>query len=151
MLKSLDMLEYSLPDPLSSRTDSSTALDFLLRRYRNCKDTHVACRSRNPDGAFPPLRVIDVGESMGSRVHLRNTQGFTDASYICLSYCWGKTQPLLLTKQTEAMLYNGISVSTLPKTLHDAVFVTRILGIRYLWIDSLYVSLRILFSLAKSW
>lgn len=150
MLTPLDMLEYSLPCPLSPRTDSSAALDFLLRKYRDCKDTHVACRSHNPNGAFPPLRVIDVGESMSSCVHLRNTQGFTDASYICLSYCWGKTQPLLLTKQTEAMLYNGISVSTLPKTFQDAIYVTRILGIRYLWIDSLYVSLRILFSLAKS-
>ena len=37
------------------------------------------------------------------------------------------------------MLYNGISVSMLPKTFQDAVYVTRILGIRYLWIDSLYV------------
>lgn len=138
---SADMLSYRLQQALSSRTDSPPALEFFLHRYRECKDTHVGCRTQDPKGEYPPLRVIDVGESTSSFVHLRNTQGFTNALYTCLSYCWGKTQPLLLTKDTETMLRNGISVSTLPKTFVDAIYVTRLLGVRYLWIDSLYAYL----------
>ncbi|GJC81644.1 hypothetical protein ColLi_04482 [Colletotrichum liriopes] len=33
----------------------------------------------------------------------------------------------------------GIELETLPQTLQDAVFMTRILGVRYLWIDSLCI------------
>ena len=34
---------------------------------------------------------------------------------------------------------NGIVHSELPDTFKDAVTVTRLLGIKYLWIDSLYI------------
>jgi hypothetical protein len=37
------------------------------------------------------------------------------------------------------MLQDGIVLSVLPKTFQDAIFVTRMLGIRFLWIDLLYV------------
>ncbi|KKY28927.1 putative heterokaryon incompatibility [Diplodia seriata] len=34
---------------------------------------------------------------------------------------------------------NGIPIDTIPKTLHDAILVTRVLGIQYLWIDALCI------------
>ena len=54
---------------------------------------------------------------------------------------WGKSQPLTLTQETAQVLEAGIPLAALPKTFQDAVFVTRTLGTRYLWIDSLLVFL----------
>jgi hypothetical protein len=34
---------------------------------------------------------------------------------------------------------NGIPLSSLPKTFLDAIVVTKALGLRYLWIDSLCI------------
>jgi len=60
-------------------------------------------------------------------------------SLICTREGWGKSQPLTLTQETVQVLEAGIPLAALPKTFQDAVFVTRTLGTRYLWIDSLLV------------
>jgi hypothetical protein len=75
--------------------------------------------------------------------YLCDTQGVNHReSYACLSHCWGQKQPFKLTKQTKSMLQDGLPVSALPATFQDAVLVTRLVGIRFLWIDSLWVNRR---------
>ena len=59
--------------------------------------------------------------------------------YICLSHCWGAFQPLKTTKETLPKFKDNIPWDELPKTFQDAVNVTRWLGLRYLWIDSLCI------------
>lgn len=49
--------------------------------------------------------------------------------YTALSYCWGGDQELQLNAKTQLSLMNGISVSSLPLTIRDAVLVTRDLTI----------------------
>lgn len=59
--------------------------------------------------------------------------------YISLSYCWGGPQDVVLT--AEDLKQNSIvfEVRNLPATIQDAIFVTRKLGVRYLWIDALCI------------
>jgi len=59
--------------------------------------------------------------------------------YICLSHCWGGSQPVRTTLATIAEFRKGIALSQLPKTFRDAIDVTKYLGVRYLWIDSLCI------------
>lgn len=60
------------------------------------------------------------------------------ASYTVLSHCWGKEpQHITLTESTEKMLQDGVALSSLPKTFQDAIAVTRMFQIQYIWIDSL--------------
>ncbi len=59
--------------------------------------------------------------------------------YISLSHCWGGEKPLITTRATLDDHKAGIAFSSLPKTFQDAVKITRKLGIRYLWIDSLCI------------
>jgi hypothetical protein len=60
------------------------------------------------------------------------------AAYTVLSHCWGKNpQHIMLTKSTVEMLKTGIALSSLPKTFQDAIAITRIFDIQYVWIDSL--------------
>ncbi|KAG4425138.1 hypothetical protein IFR04_001705 [Cadophora malorum] len=53
---------------------------------------------------------------------------------------WGDTSTILTTtKGTIEQRIRGISFRDLPTTFQDAVQITRALGIRYLWIDSLCI------------
>lgn len=65
--------------------------------------------------------------------------------YAALSYCWGdagelKESPnLMTTKSTLGNHQDGLDISRLPKTLHDAVVICSALGIQYVWIDALCI------------
>jgi hypothetical protein len=51
----------------------------------------------------------------------------------------GGPQPLAATKSNIQTLISGVEIDRPPQTLKDAVYVTRRLGIRYLWIDALCI------------
>jgi hypothetical protein len=68
-----------------------------------------------------------------------------------LSHCWGKAEVLELTENTIDILRAGISVEQLPRLYQEAVAITRKLGIRYLWIDSLCIIQRQKISKDPDW
>ncbi|KAK3371148.1 heterokaryon incompatibility protein-domain-containing protein [Lasiosphaeria ovina] len=61
--------------------------------------------------------------------------------YVALSHCWGSSArpPLKTTKANLASHMQVIPTTALSRTFTDAIQVTRALGIRYLWIDSLCI------------
>ena len=59
--------------------------------------------------------------------------------YACLSYCWGKSKPSVTTVSNQAQRLAGFAIEELPATLRDAVYFTRRLGLRYLWVDALCI------------
>lgn len=84
-----------------------------------------------------PTRVIDVGPADGSsQPHLHPT-GADVGQWATLSHCWGKTVTIQLTSDTFEERLRGIPMAEMPRNFRDAIVVTRILGIRYLWIDRL--------------
>ncbi|KAF4785035.1 hypothetical protein HER10_EVM0001993 [Colletotrichum scovillei] len=95
-----------------------------------------------------PTRVLDLGpfdghgecpqETTDSDIRLHETQGTCDR-YICLSYCWGGTIDIRLTKHRYQSYMHRITWSSLPEGYRDAIRLTRKLGIRYIWIDSLCI------------
>ncbi len=95
-----------------------------------------------------PKRVINLGliddsaESVRSPAFIELTDGGY-GRYAALSYCWGPTsienQPLLLTTQNKAQLQQVISECALPKTIQQAIEVTRHLRIPFLWVDRLCI------------
>lgn len=59
--------------------------------------------------------------------------------YTTLSHRWGNT-PMMKTTMSNFQAFQAtISLHSLPATFRDAVLVTRKLGLRYLWIDSLCI------------
>jgi hypothetical protein len=95
-----------------------------------------------------PTRVIDVGNDDNSydirlvhksTLEMRRSYSPQTVPYIALSHCWGGNTSLLLQGSNMTDLENGIPVAILPSTFRDAVHVTRKLGVRYLWIDSLCI------------
>ncbi|KAJ8473485.1 hypothetical protein ONZ51_g7844 [Trametes cubensis] len=60
--------------------------------------------------------------------------------YVALSYVWGGQQRHRTTKNNLASyIRHGINPAILPRTIQDAIRVTRALGLRFLWLDSLCI------------
>ncbi len=105
-----------------------------------CDHAHSCCSDgRARAKRVLPTRVIDVGH-FEDDIRLRNGSDIHDfEEYIALSHCWGQAVTLKLQHCTLVEFYGVIAREALPKTFADAVTVTRDLGIRYLWIDSLCI------------
>ncbi|KAH7400299.1 heterokaryon incompatibility protein-domain-containing protein [Cadophora sp. MPI-SDFR-AT-0126] len=90
---------------------------------------------------FQPTRIIDVSlAATEQNVCLTTLKKDDRAQYVTLSHCWGDTSTILTTtKDTIEQRYRRIPFQDLPRTFQDAVQITRALGLRYLWIDSLCI------------
>lgn len=59
---------------------------------------------------------------------------------MALSHCWGQVQPTTLNSDTVGQLMAGFWTDILTQSFQDAVWLAiNVLGIRYLWINSLCI------------
>ena len=93
-----------------------------------------------------PTRVIDVGDGYNACLVLTDKENMSEeAQYIALSHCWGtlsekqREKSRTTTSNEKEWRTQGFLVKELPQTFQDAINVTRELGQRYLWIDSLCI------------
>ncbi|KAH8672209.1 heterokaryon incompatibility protein-domain-containing protein [Ilyonectria robusta] len=127
----------------SSRPAAVEALlPTILTWLKECDDTHTSACSleRVPELPVLPTRCIDVGKADGSAQPRLAISGGCHGRYTTLSHCWGKGRlPARLTTSSVLPLSDAIHLDTLPRTYRDAISITRALGIRYIWIDSLCI------------
>lgn len=103
----------------------------------NCLSNHVSCTTETR--APLPKRVIDVGPNDGSQLpRLYETQREAVA-YATLTYCWGKSQPLRTKRENLKRMVQSINWQDIPRTIQDAIQITRALDLRYLWVDALCI------------
>ena len=88
---------------------------------------------------FAPLRLLTVGLNGESIKLVERDTTTVRAEYTTLSYCWGSSIHLCTTKETLPTFREGIPLDLIPKTLADAIYITRALGIPHLWIDALCI------------
>ncbi|KAN0119298.1 HET domain containing protein [Hyaloscypha variabilis] len=129
---------HSGPASIASRL--STMLEFI----NTCDSDHPNCGNSLKDHLILPSRFIEVGSHEGNvEPRLVSSLGISPSErYTTLSHCWGanpESMPLQTTKSTESAHKRSLPMAKLPKTFRDAVNVTRALGIRYIWIDSLCI------------
>ncbi|KAF2192792.1 HET-domain-containing protein, partial [Zopfia rhizophila CBS 207.26] len=119
----------------------------VIRHWADdCWKHHPKCRERRRY-LYPPTRLIDVGKQGESQwpnlIHTKSLSVHERKMlvYTTLSHRWGKhqSQPLMTTKETEHAHIDGISPDEIPSTFRDAILITRRLGIRFIWIDSLCI------------
>jgi hypothetical protein len=103
-----------------------------------CDKHHILCSGTNHKTL--PTRILDVDSAEKTSVlKLVGSRGSV-GNYVALSYCWGSAQHLTLTqKNLPHISSKGILLDSLPQTLIDAVYITKKLGIQYLWIDALCI------------
>jgi hypothetical protein len=93
-----------------------------------------------------PTRLLDLGlvQAGGNPklVYCQSITGGLRARYTILSHCWGPggtPEPLQTLLTNEKAHEQRIDFSALPKNFQDAIRVTLVLGVQYLWIDSLCI------------
>ena len=59
--------------------------------------------------------------------------------YLMLSYTWGGRDVFKLTSKTVEAMKEKIEIQLLPRTIRQAIWLTRKLGFSYIWIDSLCI------------
>ncbi|SCN79953.1 related to tol protein [Fusarium fujikuroi] len=110
--------------------------DGMVTQYNQSDSIDII----SPTQTFLPTRVIDVGKELNSPyVRLLETQEHDAGRYVALSYCWGEMPQFTTTRSTLQERKDGILVASLPKTHQDAIQITQMLGVRYLWIDSICI------------
>ena len=120
---------------------SPRTLNLARSLVAECFNSHVECREHKlqPEGEpLLPTRLIDVGKSRDEIPRLCLSNGGR-GKWVALSHCWGDRPFLKTTKSNIDEMQGGIKTSTLLATFQDAIAITKDLGVRFLWIDSLCI------------
>ncbi|KAK2017364.1 heterokaryon incompatibility protein [Colletotrichum eremochloae] len=137
---------------LGSGTDSEASFTQMKTWLNHCKENHPRCKPRHSSRNFMPTRVLDVGvpRSPWPPTHIRvvNTREQNiKEQYMTLSHCWGKKEFVKLTdgnfnefttRGIPWKSYDGNDICS-NKNFEEAIEVTRKLGVRYIWIDSICI------------
>jgi hypothetical protein len=83
-----------------------------------------------------PTRLVQIEDETTARIVPTEGQS---GRYVALSYVWGSKPVAKLTKQNFPNFQEEISTPELPRTLADAIKVTKRLGVSHIWIDSLCI------------
>ncbi|KAI1189463.1 heterokaryon incompatibility protein-domain-containing protein [Nemania serpens] len=110
--------------------------EFIGKKIRDCEN-HPECHRTS--SFLLPHRVLDVGAPGGGAVKIVENCKDQGQRYIALSYCWGGHLPLRSTTSNISELKTGISLNDLPRVFRDVVYVAWMLGVQYVWIDSLCI------------
>lgn len=137
---------YSRNSPSTGPTDSIEAnytgskkiLDIAKQWLGECQQQHPKCHS---SASWYPSRLLDItGSGLPDAITLVDTRETpVSGYYLTLSHRWSSTPHLVLTEGTIDELRKGFLLERLQQAFQDAVAVTRHLGVRYLWIDSLCI------------
>jgi hypothetical protein len=71
--------------------------------------------------------------------HLKGDDSVQDFEWITLSHRWGNGSPLTTTLDSLSKRQQSIPLNSMPPTFRDAITITKKLGFRHLWIDSLCI------------
>lgn len=138
---------HRLRIPIGNSTSALACLELLSSSLRRCVAQHEECNQRLAQ-PWIPTRLVDVSSIADKDgIRLRGREDIlaeipgNRIYYTTLSHVWGKHRFFTLNNSNKQLLESGFSMHSLPKSFQDAIFLTRYLGLRYLWIDSLWLVL----------
>lgn len=115
--------------------------DTIKPWLKSCRK-HEECRrdEEDEDRARLPTRLVDVGTLGRHKVKLVEASDLFAKDYITLSYVGGdEVDPVKTTLANLDQRRRRIDMASLPKTIQDAILVTRALKVRYLWVPALCI------------
>ncbi len=102
--------------------------------FYDCLTNHSVCQQVT---IAAPKRLLFIGSFPEDAVRLIEDVP-KDVQFIALSHCWG-TNTFRTTQSNLPERMRNIPWDELPKTFQDAIVVSRLFDVRYLWIDSLCI------------
>lgn len=135
--------EESLP----CSTGSARALKLEKLWLEGCVRDHPDCRSNasSHGSGRPPTRLVDIGDVPGhlspQLVLTPGSATLADMPNLTLSHSWAITavRNIKLSISNVTTLQEAIPWDGLSQTFKDVLEITRSLGYRYIWIDSLCI------------
>lgn len=133
------------PHQASLYTGSNASLTEARNWLLQCQKNHSSCQLVLKSSRARPRRLLEVGENYDSTIRVCLSESLTvpsELEYLTLSHCWGKVPVIQLNESngsTFQALHRSIPFDSLPLTFQHAVTITRTLGFRYLWIDTLCI------------
>lgn len=120
-----------IPDSIDHRMIQGWLRRCTENHGANCTPSYLQIAT-HPDSL--EFMVIDVTAEC-----LVNLQRGGD--YVALSYVWGQSNDVTTLNSTvvEFRKPGAFKTRTLPRTIRDAIDLTRVLGFNYLWVDSLCI------------
>lgn len=118
---------------ISGNTGSAEAVACANRWLNECSARHLACCIKSSQ---LPTRVLEVRGL--NEVRLYETSDGETGDYVALSHCWGKHQVITTTTKNFAVHKENVPWGDLPRTFCEAAIFTYSLGLKYIWIDSLW-------------
>lgn len=132
---------------------STEGFGIVSKWLQGCIHGHTNCRigrvRQLPDDLSVvesvklPLRLLDVRRSDQPNIRLFESTSCAqlEGQYVALSHRWpvDPSQHFTTTHSSIAQRKSRICLEELPEAFRDAVILTRKLGLRYLWIDSLCI------------
>jgi len=118
--------------PCSDNTGSEAAVDLI----KNVLLEH------EPVSTSLPSRLIDVRKISSGLIRLRSFKQLSTPGkirYTALSHCWGTLIIPTLQLSNIKKFESGYDFTQLPKTFREAMSLTSLLNIDYIWIDSLCI------------
>lgn len=124
---------------LHPRPDSDPCSSLIQSWMDECLNKHGGSCPHDPKATLP-TRLLDVETVDGSpKSSLCLVEPQNVGEWVTLSHCWGHGPHFATISENLAPRQRSILFEELPRTFQDAVTVTRRLGFRYLWIDSLCI------------
>lgn len=118
-----------------SRNTELDRFESAVAWLTTCDESHDGCQRRTD--LDRPRRLVSV---RNEAIKVVDTESFGNMPYYAtLSYCWGLDNFIKLTMETIDSFYEGVNYTGLPQTFQDAIFLTRRLGLDYIWIDALCI------------
>ncbi|KAI0880123.1 HET-domain-containing protein [Annulohypoxylon maeteangense] len=122
----------------AQNVEATESAKVATRWLDECLESHGGRCAANESSKLP-TRVVDVGCGDDfAQLKLTEPNG-QSGKYAALSYCWGKTPFFKLTSTNKESLMKSIPFEQLPQTIQDVIRFTKMLGIRYLWVDCLCI------------
>ncbi|KAJ3526819.1 hypothetical protein NM208_g11007 [Fusarium decemcellulare] len=124
---------------ISPALDSTPNMAIARNWISKCRNEHGSACGAHKDDSPLPTRVIDVGSAEGTdKPRLFISEG-AKGDYIALSHCWGGPIATVLETTNIKDFCQALPYEQLPLNFKDAISITRGLGVRYIWIDSLCI------------
>lgn len=135
----------------SNNTGSRGTMNFIKDALEQCSRKHLWCHTSTGSHTVP-TRLLKIYDDHVQLVEPSNPR---KKDYTCLAHRWAsedtsegenqKAKSYIMSRGCQTLRFNhhkhlqGLSINELLPTYRDAIFVTKALGLEYLWIDSLCI------------
>ncbi|KAF5551347.1 hypothetical protein FMEXI_3465 [Fusarium mexicanum] len=127
--------ERGRPASISTLPTDPFDSELPQKWMQECIGSHEICQ--RGDLSYRPTRLLEIIDS--KRLRLVETCTRSTGPYVSLSHCWGNQKMMTLKANNLAQLCDVIQVADLPKKYQEAISWSSLLGIHFIWIDSLCI------------